>query len=213
MSTALTIYVNTGTVDSPYGDSGTEFTSVSADTDYLVFTAGSTEVADGQAVPSETDLIQAGTLLTTSSQTVQHYLLADISANQLKEIHNAGDQNKQYVFAFSFDGATASEPVLEVWDDTNLDSATNTSLGAGTANSSWFRGITTTTSAPGADWTGSYLAGSTAGNFLWLNDSNGALTAADVLYCNLKIVIPGYAVGTEPSGLDSNVIVIKYASN
>jgi len=213
MSTILTVYANTGAVDSAYGESGTEFTEFSVGNDYFIFSNGSVAVADGAAIPSATDLIQAGVVVQSTETVVPKYFLADISSSTIKEISLMGNLNSQYVLAFSFDGATASEPVLEVWDDSNMNTADNTSLGLGTATSSWWRGITTTTSSSGADWTGTTLAGDTAGYFLWLNDENGALTAADVLYCNLKIIIPGYVSGSEPSGLDSNVIVIKYSSN
>ena len=213
MSTLLTVYANTGSLDAAYGESGTEFTEFSIGNDYFVFSNGSTTVADGQPLPSATDLIQAGVLIQSTSTTVPKYFLADISSATLKEMSLMGNVNSQYVLALSFDGATASEPTLEIWDDSNMNTITNTSLGLGTASSSWWRGITTTTNPSGVNWTGSTLAGSSAGNFLWLNDEDGALTAADVLYCNLKIIIPGYVSGSEPSGLDSNIIVIKYASN
>ena len=87
----------------------------------------------------------------------------------------------------SFDGATASEPVLECWDDDDLDSYDYTCLGAGTASSSWVKAVCTTTSSPGADWTGTTMAGSGSGYYLELNDGNGALTEATDLYWQMKI--------------------------
>jgi len=209
MTTALTIYANTGTSDVELGASSAEFTEIDVDNDELIFSAGSDTVKDGEAIPNESQLNQAGILLTGAEITVDKYFLSDSSANQLKEIHNMGAGNYQYVLAFSFDGATASEPVLEIWDDSDLDSIDNSSLGSGTASSSWFRGITTTDSAPGSSWTGSRLAGSSDGYFLWLNNENGALSVADVLYCQLKIVIPGTQAD---AGAEAPVIAVKYAT-
>jgi hypothetical protein len=210
MSTTMSIFVNTDSVDQPYNLSGVEFTEISLDNDYIIFTNGSTSVADGQPIPSQAQLNSAGVLLTGVEQVVPTYLLADISEDELKSIYGMGNNNNRYVMAFVFDGATASEPVLELWDDTNLDSINNVSLGEGVPSSSWWRGITTTDGLPGADWTGSRLAGSSSGYFLWLNNEAGALTGADVLYCNLKIVIP--ATATEP-GAENPVFVVKYTSN
>jgi len=207
---ALTIYANTGTQDSELGTTGTEFTEISPANDDLIFTAGSNVVKDGEPIPSQSDLIQAGVILSGLEQTVALYLLADVSANELKEIFNMGNENKRYVMAFDFDGATASEPVLELWDDSDLDSIDGTTLGAGVPSSSWWRGITTTSGLPGVNWVGSRLAGSGSGYFLQLNDGNGALSGADTLYCQLKIVIPASAT---VGGSATPVFAVKYTSN
>jgi len=200
--------VNNDTVDSPYGTSGIDWTEVSAGNDKLIFTAGSTVVADGQGIPSETDLNQAGIILTGSQIIVSKYLLEDISDSLLKEIHNMGNQNKRYVLAFDFDDETASEPVLEVWDDLNLNTIISQALGSGVPSSSWYVGVVTTDGMPGTNWIGTTLSGSSNGHFLWLNNENGALTGAKTLYANLKIVIPASAT----SGAFTPVMVVKYAS-
>jgi len=210
MSTALTVVINTDAQDQPYNTSGVEWTEMNTDNDYFVFSAGSDVVKDGEAIPSANDLNQAGVVVGSGEVIVDKYFLADISANLLREIHNAGNQNKRYVFAFDFDGATASEPVLEVWDDENMDSADFYSLGNGTPSSSWVKGITTTDALPGADWTGSALAGSSDGHFLWLNDLNGALSVTGTLYCNLKIVVPASATN---SGAETPTFVCKFTTN
>ncbi len=209
MATALVIAVNNSATDSPYGTSGVDWTIIDVSLDYLIFSAGSATVADGQALPSSSDLNQAGTVIIGTDVDVAVYLLADNSANQLKEIDLAGNQNKRYVFAFSFDGATGSEPVLEVWDDSDMDSNDNYSLGAGVASSSWVRGITTTDGLPGVSWSGSRLAGSASGNFLWLNNENGALSGAAVLYCQLRIVVPA---NFPYSAAETPVFVCKYTT-
>ena len=210
MPTILTIAVNHDTQDLPYGTSGVDFVDLDVSADYLVFSAGSAAVADGQSLPSTADLNSAGTVIIGSDVDIAKYLLADNSANELKEIFNAGNQNKRYVFAFSFDGATASEPVLEVWDDSDMDSFDDYTLGNGVASSSWIRGITTTAGLPGVSWIGSRLAGSASGNFLWLNNESGALGAAGVLYCQLRIVVPA---SYPYSAQESPVWVCKFTSS
>jgi len=207
----LTIYANVGTSDNPLNLSGADWIEIDVDNDELIFSGGSDTVADGKAIPSDTQLNQAGLLLLQPrvEQTYDKYFLADSNANLLREIHNMGSGNYRYVMACSFDGETASEPVLELWDDTDLDSVDATSLGSGTPSSSWFRGVATTDGLPGAGWTGSRLAGSSDGHFLWLNNENGALSGADVLYFQLKIVIPS----TETDGgAEVPVFAIKYAT-
>lgn len=204
---ALIIYANTGTQDTALGTPGVEFTAIDLDNDFLLFSAGSAVVADGQIIPSETQLNSAGILLTGVEQIVPHYFLADNSAGILKEIHNMGSGNYRYVLAFDFDDETASIPVLEIWDNDDLDSYLNVSLGAGTPSSSFWRGICTTDALPGVSWVGSRLAGSSAGNYLEL--ATAPLIGADTLYCQLKIVFPSTQV---LAGSNENVIAIKYAS-
>ena len=209
MSATLTIYANIGTQDTEVGSSGSSWQLIDVDNDRLIFSAGSTAVDDGQPSPSDTQLNSAGMLLTGIEQTVDRYFLDDNDAGILKEIHNMGADNKRYVLGFSFDAATASEPILEVWDDSDMDSIALTALGSGTATSSWYRGITTTDALPGAGWTGSRLAGSSDGHYLWLNNQNGALSGADVLYCQLKIVI---SASQTDAGAEEPIIAVKYAT-
>lgn len=206
---ALDIYVNTGTSDVALGASGAEFVEVDTTNDYLIFSDGNDTVKDGEPIPSSSQLNSAAPVLTGVEQTIDSYFLADNSAGILKQIDNMGAGNYRYVMAFDFDAATVSEPTLEVWDDSDLDSIDSVSLGSGTASSSWFRGVTTTDSLPGAGWTGSRLAGSSDGNFLWLNNQNGALTGADTLYCQIRVTIPASQVD---GGAEAPVIAIKYAT-
>lgn len=209
MATSLDIYVNTGTADVALGDSSAEFTEIDVSNDRLIFTAGSDSVADGEASPSDTQLNGAGVLLNGTEQTIDTYLLDDVGSNLLREIHNMGAGNKRYVVACDFDDSTASEPVLEVWDNSDMDSIDNVSLGEGVASNSWFRGITTTDALPGAAWTGSRLAGSADGYFLWLNNQNGALSGADTLYFQMKIVIPATQ---QDAGAEQPIIAIKFST-
>ena len=210
MSTALKIYVNNDTQDLPLGTSGVVFTEVSPGNDSLIFSAGSDTVIDGAAIPSSFQLSCAGVFLTGVATFIAHYFLSDISANQLKEIHLMGQQNKRYVVAFDFDGATTSEPVLEAWDNSNMLTVLATSLGGGTPASSWLHGVTTTDApGPGALWEGYTLAGSSDSHFLWLNNENGALVGADTLYCNLYMQIPASQVA---GGAETPVLICKYTT-
>ena len=135
---ALDILVNTGTSDNPLNFSGTEFTEIDINADELIFSAGlAGVVADGLPIPSDFQLNQAGVILTGIEQTVSKYFLSDNSAGILKQIHNMGSGNYRYVVACDFDAATGTEPTLEIWDDSDLDSVNDVCLGAGTPSSSW----------------------------------------------------------------------------
>lgn len=206
----LTIAANVSSNNTPYSESGAAWIVVDSTNDTLIFSAGSDTVADGETIPTQSEYNQAGVILTGVQQIVSKYFLADASANMIREIQLMGNTTNRYVLAFDFDDVTATEPVLELWDDSNLDTIAGTSLGAGTASSSWWRGITTTSSSPSADWTGSTLAGSSSSHYLNLNASGGALSGAKTLYCNLKIVIPASAA----TGLSATpVFAVKFASN
>lgn len=205
--TVCKIYANVGTADSVLGVG--DFLEIDPLADSIIFTAGSDTVDEGEPIPSSTQLNQAGVLLTGSQVIVDKYFVADDSENELREIQNMGNQNKRYVLAVDFDDETISEPVLEVWDNSEMDSVDNISLGEGTPSNSWFRGVVTTDALPGEDWVGSRLAGSSDGYFLFLNNLAGSLTEAKTLYCQLKVVIPATAT---QGGAEQNVIAVKYAA-
>ena len=206
---SLTIYANTGSSDVALAYSGSDWVEIDSINDVIIFTEGNDTVKDGEPIPSNTQLNSAAPLLTGVEQTVSKYMLADASDNLLKEITNMGEGNYRYVLAFDFDDSTVSEPVLEIWDDIDMDSVDSDILGAGTPSSSWFKGIVTTDALPGVGWSGSALAGSSDGHFLWLNDENGELSTAKTLYAQLKLVIPATQAD---SGLFNPVIVVKYAN-
>ena len=208
----LVVHSNTDTQDLPLNSSGVEWTDLDLNNDTLIFTAGSNVVKDGEPLPSQSDLVQAGVVLTGAQIVVDKYLLSDASSATLKEISLMGNNTNRYVMAFDFDNLTASEPVLELWDDTLLNTVANITLGAGVPNNSWWRGVVTTDGAPSAGWalTGSRLAGASSGNFLLLNNGNGALPSATTLYANLAIVIPASA---STGGSVVPVFVVKWLSN
>jgi len=210
MATLVDIYANCGSQDVPYGSSGADWVKIDLVNDYLIFSGGSDAVADGEVIPSSADLNQAAVLLVGSETVVPKYFLADVSEGIIREIHLAGNIDAQYVFAFVFDGATATEPVLELWDDAGLNSIAIETLGAGTPANSWYKGICTTESSSGSSWVGAALAGSSSSHFISLNAGNGALLTSGVCYAQLKIVIPATA---STAGLAAPVFVCKYADN
>lgn len=204
--TTLTIAINNTSTDQVY-PTGT-WISVTIGNDYLIFTT-SAGLA-GASVPSSFTLSSAGVLLNGIQQIVPYYYLAHPGGSpHTYTIPLMGNQNKRYVMAFVFSGATTSEPVLEAWDDSGLTTTNDTTLGAGTPNNSWLRGITTTAGLPGSNWSGSPLAGSASGNFLFLNNQNGALTGVATLYCNLQVVVPATQTA---GGAETPVLVCKYTT-
>lgn len=165
--------------------------------------------------PTADELNVAAAIISDSAAvTIAKILLMDYSHSVLGSyythlIHGTGG-NHRYSFCLSFDGATATEPQLEAWDDSDLDSYTNHVLGAGTINNSMVKAVCTTLSLPGVGWAGTPLAGA---NVLLLNGGNGALTTPgsglnNDLYCNLKIVIPmAYAIPK----VETFVLAVRYS--
>ncbi len=210
MATNLLVRINNSLTDGTYAANPSNYVTLDTAKDYFIFSQGSATVADGQAIPSQDDLNRAGVVISAvSAVTVPKYFLADVSVNLLKEIKLSGNNSNRYVFCASFDGATASEPILEAWDDDNLNTYTLTCLGAGTPNSSWFKAICTTHSAPSYGWAGTPLAGTGASNSVLLNGGLGALTVATDLYFNLKIIIPAGSV----AALYTPKLLITYTTN
>jgi hypothetical protein len=212
--TNLELHINHSITDSPYGTSGVEFIQVDPVYDYFIFSEGSlpgSGVSDGDALPTETLLNRYAVQLDdTDPVIVPKYFLADNSSGLLKEVKLAGNLNKRYVFVVDFDGATATEPQLEAWDNSSMNTIIDAALGAGTPGLSWYKVVNTTLASPGADWVGTPLAGSGGSNILLLNNGSGALAVATTLYFNFKIVIPG---GYLSPGLHTPILAIIYATN
>ena len=206
---ALNIHVNHSSIDSPLLTSGVDWVLLDVDNDSLIITDGSDTVKDGESIPSQSALNSAGVVLDGTEQIYDKYILSDFSANELKEIFLMGESNSRYVLCFEFTASTTSEPVLEAWDDSTYKTIANVVLGSGVASASWLRAITTTDALPGASWTGSRLAGSSDGNFLWLNNENGALSVAKNLYATLQCVIPATQID---AGASTPIIVCKYTT-
>jgi hypothetical protein len=207
----LTLLINNTTNDTEVVNIGTDWIGVDPDTDWFIFSAGGSGVANGSVIPSETLLNRYAVQLDPINPViVSKYFLADYSANLLKELKMAGNQNKRYSIACSFDGATATEPQLEAWDNDSMNSYAISALGSGTPSSSWYKAICTTAALPGVNWTGVSLAGSGVSNIVLLNNGSGALTVADILYFNFKITIPG---GYVTPGLHTPILAVVYTTN
>jgi len=202
MATNLTVRVNYVDAAVNYQTTPADYIAMDLINDYLIWTTGDATVKDLMlAAPTSGQLTSAATVIDPDvAKTVPLCLLYDHS-------HDVGgayythkvigmSENKRYVFAASFDGATASEPQLEAWDTSAHTTTANKCLGDGTPANSMVKAVCTTSSLPGASWTGTAIAGSGAGRFIQLNDGNGALAAlasgitSQELYFNAKIVIP-----------------------
>lgn len=210
MATNLTLRVNKGDPDISYGETGADYLDLNLTNDYLIWTAGSSAVADGEDEPTENELNNASTIIDESSDVeVEHCLAFDYSGNILEEVEGIGE-NKRFVFAFSFDGATANEPQLEAWDDSNHNTVNKNVLGVETGIDSFVKAVCTTLGLPGASWSGTAIAGN---DVLLLNNGNSALSelatgeTSQELYANIKIVIP---TDYDTPAVESFVLTVRY---
>lgn len=205
MATALTIRVNYVDADVNYETTPADYIDLNLTNDYLIWTEGDATVKDLMtAEPTPAQLNNAATIIDPSNpKTVAKCLLMDYSHDvggaYYTHLVKGMSENKRYVFCFSFDGATASEPQLEAWDDSNHNSYAKHVLGNDTPANSFVKAICTTSSLPGASWAGTAIAGNDSTRVVKLNDGNGALSApasgsTKDVYANVKIVIPtGYS--------------------
>ena len=199
--TNVEFYINVGDADIAYGESGADYLLVDLVNDYLIWTAGDDTVKDGMtSEPTETQLTNASPIISeTVPVQVAKCLLMDYSAESgepvLREVVGMGEDLKPYSFLFKFDGATATEPQLEAWDDDTMLTIENKVLGGADESpvenpeDSMLLGVCSTTDPVGEDW-GAPLAGDGETYVLPLNQGDGALTVAKDLYANLKIIIP-----------------------
>jgi hypothetical protein len=194
MSTALSFYVNTVNGAVARVTTPADFMLVDLTNDYLIWSATLASLMTHQ--PTALELNAAASVIDPATTvTVARCLLMDYSAQggYYTRLINGMGGNYQYVFNFSFDGATATEPQLEAWDTSSHTTAALNVLGSGTNNDSFVKAKCTTSTPPGGGWAGTPLAGA---NVVLLNDGNGALgtvpsgLTANDLYANLKIVIP-----------------------
>lgn len=202
MATNLLVRANLIDADVTYQTAPADYITLSLTQDYFIWTKGNATVKDRMTTePTPTQLNEASTIISTTEDTqVDLCLVMDYSHDWENAYYTylvkGMSENKRYVFAFSFDGATATEPQLEAWDDENHNSTDKNVLGAGTPADSMVKAVCTTNALPGVDWAGNAIAGSDSARVLNLNAGSGALGSVpsaqttQELYANIKIVIP-----------------------
>jgi hypothetical protein len=192
MATTMDFLINYVNGDVAYGTTPADYIELDLTNDYLIWTAGDATVKNNMThEPTASELNAAATVISDIADTdIALCLLMDYS-------HDVGGAyythtvvgmgiNKQYVFCFNFDNATAMIPRLEAWDTSAHTTSAKNVLGAGTAVNSMVKAIKTTSAPPGALWAGTSIAG--AANYIDLDTA--ALTIAKALYANIKIVVP-----------------------
>jgi len=222
MSTNLSVRVNYVDADVTYQTTPADYITLDLDNDYLIWTEGSDVVKDNMThEPTPSELNEASTIIDNDDdKQVSKCLLMDYSHNvggaYYTHLVKGMGENKRYVFAFSFDGATASEPQLEAWDDENHNTYAKNVLGAGTPADSMVKAVCTTDILPGEDWAGTPIAGSDSARIIELNAGNGALgdvpsgQISQELYANVKIVIPqSYSVPF----IENFVLTVRFTWN
>jgi hypothetical protein len=194
MATTMDFFINYVDADVNYVTTPADFAEVDLVSDYLIWTAGDAIVKDLMThEPTASELNAAATVISDSADTTVALCLwmdysHSIGGSYYTHKVMGMSENKRYVFLFKFDGATAMEPRLEAWDDSDHDSSDKHVLGASTPANSMVKAVCTTDSLPGASWVGTAIAG--AANYVLLNAGNGALSVAKDLYANIKIVVP-----------------------
>lgn len=222
MSVELSVLINYVDSDVDYATTPADYILADLSNDYLVWSEGSDVVKDLMThEPTPSELNAASVIIDPNAdKEVPLCLLMDYShdvggAYYTHEVKGIGE-NKRFVFGFSFDGATASEPQLEAWDDSTHATKAKHVLGSDTPADSFVKGVVTTVALPGVDWAGVPLAGDGSSNILLLNGGNGALNAlasgelSQELYANLKIKIPqAYAT----PAVETYVLSVRFCWN
>lgn len=218
--TSLELRVNVGDPDIAYGETGADYMLLDLIYDYLIWTAGDTIVKDNMThEPTPTELTNASPIIDPDVDVIVPLcLLMDYSFDDPAGVYThkvqGMSENKKFVFCFSFDGATATEPQLEAWDDDTMLTTDNEVLGAGTPANSMVCAICTTTDLPSSNWVGTAIAGSGLTRVVKLNDGDGALPELETgetsqeLYANIKIVIP--ANHSTPA-IETFSLVVRYS--
>jgi hypothetical protein len=209
MVTSVEIFANHTNTDATRVAQPANFVQMDLANDKLIFSAGSAAVADGQPTPSSAELNEAATIIQAVPVEIAHTFLLDVSdvGQELKEMFMANSGNHRYVICLAFDGATASEPTLEAWDDDGHTTANLNCLGLGTPANSMLKAVLTTGGAPGASWVGTPIAGGAVPNVLLLNSGGGALPGATDVYVNIHWDVPGSYLS---SFVESPVVAIRY---
>ena len=193
-----------------------EIDDVSGIKDYLIWTEGDDEISDLMThKPLTSELNNDATKIDPDAvkQVAKCFVMDDSGLNgYYTRLVKGMGENERYVFCFSFDGDTASEPQLEAWDNSDHDSYANHVLGNGTPADSMVKAVCTTSSLPGASWAGTPIAGSDVSRIIKLNPGVGAITltsgeSSRELYANIKIVIPQ---AYDTPAVETFVLTIRY---
>jgi hypothetical protein len=219
MATTMNFLINKNNGNVDFATAPTDYIllDLTALHDYLIWTKGDLVVTDLMShIPTPEELSAAAPIISEDVDVdvlVPLCLLADYAAPApycTRKVQGMGE-NKKFVFCFSFNGPTATEPQLEAWDDDSYLTSDNHVLGYGTPNDSFVKAICTTHNFPGSDeWVGTALAGE---NILLLNDVAGALPELESgmdsqeLYANIKIIIPG---GYDTPKAETFIFVVRY---
>ena len=216
MATELSIRANYVDADVDYATTPADYITLDLSNDYLIWSEDLEDLMTHE--PTSDELNEHAVIIDEEAdKTVPECLLMDYSHDvggaYYTHLVDGMGENKRYVFAFSFDGATANEPQLEAWDDDNHNSTDKNVLGAGTPANSMVKAVCTTGGLPGAEWVGNAIAGSGSTRVVQLNDGNGALSELETgetsqeLYANIKIVIPtAYAT----SAVEAFTLTVRY---
>lgn len=209
MVTNLVLHMNKSAVDATRVAQPANFVQMDLANDKLIFSAGSVAVADGQPTPSGAELNEAATIIQVTPVEIAHTFLLDVSnvGAELREMFLANSGNYRYVLCLAFDGATATEPTLEAWDDDTHLTANLNCLGLGTPANSMLKAVLTTGGAPGASWVGTPIAGGASPNLLMLNNLGGALPGATDVYVNIHWDVPNSYLS---AFVESPVISVRY---
>ncbi len=208
MATNMKFLVNYVDPAVKYETTPADYRELDLANDSLVWTKGSAIVTDlmgHQPIASELNAaaeIIDPVLPVTVSMCLLSTLVQFGGPYNTHLVKGMGTLTDQYVFCFSFDGATATEPQLEAWDDSTHLTFVKNVLGVGNALNSFVKAACTTLIVPGT-----YVEIAGGSNVILLNAGSGALTIASDLYANIKIVIPGgYAI----PAAESFVLTTRY---
>lgn len=219
MAVNMKVIVNKVNASVDYQTTPANYVEMDLVNDYLIWTEGDDPygapvIEDGDDEPTESELNLCATIIDPSNpKTVAKCFVydKDDGIGTVRLVDGMGASDKRYVFGFSFDGATASEPQLEAWDDINHNTINFHVLGNGTPANSMVKADCTTVGNPV-----SYQPLAGASNVLLLNDGSGALGAlpsgqtTQELYANLKIVIPA---GYTTPGVEPFILTCRYTWN
>jgi len=230
MATLLSIKCNLVDADVPYNDVGiiegnqADYITLDLVHDYLIWSEDLEAHLNHDPI---NDLNEHAVVIDDDAEKlVPECLVFDYSgdwdgSNYYTQLVKGMGENKRFVFCFSFDGATANEPQLEAWDDSDHDSYAKHVLGAGRPANSMVKVVCTTGVAPATNWAlsggaGIAIAGSGATRIIKLNDGNGALDdlatgeTSQEVYANIAVVIPqAYAT----PAVESFILTVRYTWN